>query len=75
MACSMVKKGKRRNNRESHPGLLFLSMFQVRAALLPKTSLFIQICDSMCRLYLHGKMDESDNTTAYQEVLHDAMFP
>jgi len=29
----------------------------------------------MRRLYLHMKMNESDNIITYQEVLRDATFP
>lgn len=71
----MVKKEKQLFLMENH--ILFCPFCpRSRLELLFfKAAIFIQICDYMCRLYLHRKMNESDNIITYQEVLHDVTFP
>lgn len=43
--------------------------------LFSKTTIFIQIRDSVCRLHLHTELNEADNIITYQEVLRDVTFP
>lgn len=43
--------------------------------LSPRTLVSIQVSHYVCRLHLHTKMNESDNSIAYQEVLRDVTFP
>lgn len=71
----MVKKEKQRFLMEKH--VLFCPSCPCSRLelLFFKTTIFIQICDYMCRLYLHTKMNESDNIITYQEVLRDVTFP
>lgn len=72
----MVKKEKQQFLMENH---VWFCSFRPRSRLellfFSKTAIFIQICDYMCRLYLHMRMNESDKIITYQEVLRDVTFP
>lgn len=68
------KKRKQQFLTENHVPFC-LSCPRSRLELLLSRTISIQMCDYMCRLYLHVEMNEADNSSTEQEVPCDVTFP